>query len=956
MKERFLAGLKKASVIIIASIMLLGVIPLGMLSHVTTVNAEGEFLRLQPEAEASVAAGNTLLGNGILSADEDSYAVGENHYGYLRFDLRSLLDKKIDQISSAKLRLIVLRTPTTEAVPVQLWLTPDNGWSKTMDWEEKPSHLGEILVSSITVPAETDGKSRLFQVDLTEYLKKWLEEGREKISFRLDSPGKGIAAVYAGNSHEDPLYRPCLKITTGTATDPDGNTLQKVRLSGQYATGQEQTTLMTVGEGKEVYLKFSLNTENIRGAVYRTVLQLTRLQGDTEALLRVDRLENADWTSEALETGEMPLGERYPVYREEDFEIGAYDKIDITDVVNDTLAGGKTEIALLLWCENGKMIFDNAEELAPRLKLSVSDHRDAVAIMEASASALGKNTNPNAVTKALEDDGIADNGVRTEINWGATEVKTGLPARDALAANGKIYRPQWFRESREILAVARISAGEYQRERRCYLTILPQEAPDFENVEFRTMLDIGNAEKEAKNKFDSVGTVARGRFVEGRKLTYRELKQNGAMVLHFPVEPERQNYLTVKLWEEDAFQGIAVSCLQNRELSPFAIEGTEMVEKEDGGFLYLTYPIPLSYTKDRDYVSLKLTLPEREIGEEAPEEDSAVSIYDAYLTQTPYFDPIVFAEQGEAMVKKTEEEQSALYRFLRKIYGAAEQTFDFRDARNQEEIMPETQESGVYTDVENREQTALVFGKEEQLMLELPDTGTQARIYRDTPYYNAYSEMPVKEYAEGSLQAVDYGVYRIFRNRSERELSIPWKQEIMSGLYQDLVDGGYYSFLQKGEMMDDSVLPEGTVVEDGGELKVLPGETLVLMLVAEPLYYPDFRVSELNGQAVAELKLKDPLTITSLTLRAMGTVPKEEEKMMILCGVYDRGMLVGMERKLLILSRGQVAAELLLDKPLILQPGQTIKIFAEEQMVESEPMTPILELPQKQQGNEKKAS
>ncbi len=967
MKERFLAGLKKASVILIASIMLLGVIPLGMLSHMTTVNAEGEFLRLAPEAEASVAAGSTLQSGKLLPMPKDSYAVGETRYGYLRFDLRGLLDQKPEEVSSAKLRLVLLQTPAAEEVPLRLWMVPENQWSKGMDWTEKPSRLGEVFLADMPVSPETDGKSRLFEVDLTDYLKKWLEEGREKVSFRLDSIGSGIAAVYAKNSHEDPLYRPCLKITTGTAMDPDMNSLQKVRLSQHYATGQEQTAFMTVGNEKEIYLKFSLNRENIRGALYQAFLKLTRLQGEEGAVLRIDRLENTHWTVEELEAGILPEGESYLVYREEDFDSGIYDNIDITDVVNDALADGETEFTLRLWCESGQMVFDNGEEQAPRLKVSVSDHRDAAAMMEASAAALGKNQNPNVITKPLADDGIAENGVRTEINWTATEWKTGLLARDSLAANGRIYRPQWFRESREILAVAEISAGEYQRKRFCYLTIPPQEAPELVDMELGSMLDLGSVNEEEKNRMESVKTVARSRWVEGRKLTYRDLSRESALILNFPVEPEGRNYLTLKLWEEDDFPGIAVSSLQNRELASVTMTGSQMAEKEEGGFLYLTYPLPLSYTKGRNVVSLKMALPEEpanrenepegteNVTEELAEESPVASVYDAYITQTPYFDPLAFAEQGEVITLKNEGE-SAFYRFLRKIYSAAEETLDFRDSKNPAESLTETEESGVYTDIENQEQAVLVLGGEERLMLALPDTGTKAMVYRDTPYYNAYSEMMVTEYKDGMLQALDYGIYRIFRNQGRRETELPWNEEGMSGLYRELAGERYYSFLKKGEMADDSLLPEGTMVENGNKLMVQPGETLALMRIAEPLYYPDFRVSEINGKAVAEIPLKEPLEITSLTLRAMGTVPKEEEKLLILCGIYDRGMLVDMERKLLMVSGGQVAAELLLEHPLHLQPGQTLKVFGEKQIDRIKPMTPILELPQKQNGNEKKAS
>lgn len=48
MKELLFSGMKKLAVILIASVMLLGVVPVGMISRPTTVSAEGEFLRLSP--------------------------------------------------------------------------------------------------------------------------------------------------------------------------------------------------------------------------------------------------------------------------------------------------------------------------------------------------------------------------------------------------------------------------------------------------------------------------------------------------------------------------------------------------------------------------------------------------------------------------------------------------------------------------------------------------------------------------------------------------------------------------------------------------------------------------------------------------------------------------------------------------------------------------------------------
>ncbi len=956
MKEKILTGLKNTAVIIIASFMLLGVIPLGMISHISTVNAEGDFLRLYPETETSLTAGTDQKGAAFF-IPENTHAVGENRYGYLRFDIRSLLEKKTRTINNASLRLVFLRTPTTEKVPVQLWLMQTDDWSKSMDWEEMPSRTGDIPIATMTLSPNANGDPQLFEVDLTNYVKKWIGEGRKQVSFRLDSLGGDVSAIYAGSSHEDPVFRPCLKVVTGTAKDPDAKKLQKITLSEKYATTQKRPATATVGEGEEIYLKFSLNTANIQGVIYQARLTLNRLYKDPEALLRIERLENTDWTAESIRQGELPQGRRYLVYREEDVINSDYDNIGLEDVVSDAYAQGKTEIAIVIRSENGNIAFGFDDDLGPEMELLVSDHRDAMAVMETASMALAENTKHEEIITSLVDDRIAENGVRTSVTWSAVDRKTGESAEDVLTSNGKIVRPKWFQDSREIIAKVKVSAGKYESEQIHYLTVLPQEVPSFEDIEFGTMLDIGTSSAEKKGKTETIGTVAESRWVEGRKMTYREMTAEDVVVLHLSVEPEKQNYFTVKLWEEDEFPGIRVSSLQDREQKDFSMTEPQMAVREDGGFCYLTYPIPMAYTSGRSYVSLRLSMiePEEELEEsEASEtvdeadESAKTFLYSAYITQTPYFDPMAFADQGEPVVKKAGEE-SSVYQFLSKIYGAAERTFDFRNATNPEEAMPETEENGVYTDVENREQTTLVFGKEEQLMLEFPDRGATARIYRDTAYYNSYGEMKIKEHYEGELQSVNYGVYRIFRNRGRIERPLPWQEETMAGLYQNLVDGNYYSFLQQGQKIDDSALPKETVVADGTAFMVQPGETVALMLVAEPLYYADYRVSEIDGQAVADVKLKDPLEISSLTLRVMGTVPTQEEKLVIICGVYDRGMLVNLKKQKLTVSPGQVAAELLLEEAVLLQPGHTLKVFVEKQKIPCTALTPVLELPQKQQ-------
>ena len=55
MKGHLISGIKKLAVILIASLMILGLVPVGLIAKPDTVRAEGEFLRLLPIAETSVS-------------------------------------------------------------------------------------------------------------------------------------------------------------------------------------------------------------------------------------------------------------------------------------------------------------------------------------------------------------------------------------------------------------------------------------------------------------------------------------------------------------------------------------------------------------------------------------------------------------------------------------------------------------------------------------------------------------------------------------------------------------------------------------------------------------------------------------------------------------------------------------------------------------------------------------
>ncbi len=965
MKERFLTWLKNTAVILIASLMLLGVIPLGMISLHSTANAEGDFVRLYPEAELSLSPKEGQLEQDLVAEEETTYGIGKDHYGYLRFDLREYTGKKAKKLNKVTLRMTFLEMYAGRNISVQVWLMPEERWSKSMEWDEKPSRVGEVLVATSNLVSERRDDPQLLEVDLTDYVRQYAEAGKEKISFRIDSSEDGMSAVYAGASHEDPTYRPCLKVVTGNGKDPDEKDLTKVLLKEKYATDQQEDTIVRVGGKREIYLKFSLNPNNIKGGIYRAILKMDCRNREEGALLRVDRLEDTKWNKKSLKEKGVQ-GKRHMIYREEDAGAWGYEEIDLTEAVNHALANGEKEIAFAVYSEHGEIAFGFERETQPEMELFVSDNRSVVAMTEAATKLLGENSGREEITSALLHNYVAENGVRTSAVWSAQDKETGEDAKDTLSRNGKVVAPEWFREDKELVVKATVSSGKHQMNLLYYLTVPTEEPPEFEEEITGTMVDMGTRTSERKGHVELVGTTAHSRRVEGQKMTYREMGRDEMIILHLSVDPKKQNYLTVKLWEEDDFPGISVTNLRDEGRKNFEIRQTDIAVKEEGGFCYLTYPIPMSYTKGREYVSLRLTMvePEEEISAVVTEEqeteepeteqpEQVISVYGAYVTQMAYFDPMAFAEQGEPVIKKEESEESAAYQFLKKIYGAAFQDEDSQEEENPEEAVAPTEErKGVFTEMNNRKQTTLVFGKEENLMMTLSEKETKAKIYRDTPYYNAYAEKETRTYPENNLLAVQYGAYRIFRNGGETDLPIPWQEEAMEGLYRNLADETYYSFLQKGNKLDDSALVEGTEITTGDQAVIRPGETVAFVKVAEPLRYADIRVSEINGQTLADLILKDPLEITAMTFRVMGAVPEEEEKTMILCAVYERGMLVGIKRQFLTISQGQVAAEILLDEALSLMPGQTLKVFVKNCDEEYKSMTPVLELPQKQSVEE----
>lgn len=947
MKGRFIAALKKIAVILIASIMVLGIVPVGVLTlRPHTANAEGEFLRFSPVEEASVMRA-AEEGEYLKNRNEHLLMVGGKSHTYLQFDLQSLIgQKETAPIRQATLRLTAVRTGIEKPLPVRIWMMPSSNWNSGMTYQNRPSSVGEIKLAELTVdPAEAE----VVELDITAYLRKWVEEETQKVSLHLDAGGDGIAAIFAATAHEDSLYRPCLKVVTGDAFDPDSMDITKAWLDKTAQVGGGGTGDFYVGKGADTYLEFHLKPENIRGAMYQVNLELTAMHTDPDAKIEIYQLKNGEWNQDQW----LPRGEEVLI---DTVDVSPYRqryKIDLSHPVNDAYAGGETQLTLRIsGSEDGRVIFSNREGEQPRLRVWVSDAGDKTAVTEAILDALEDNT-AEGVTHNLSASYTTENGNSAQLRWTAKDAADGTDAKDVLNERGEISRPKWFEDSRVIQAVATVSAGEYTKKREYLLTVLPEEMPDKKQQNLDNMVNLGQSADEDDHGFAFRNADVSSRWIGTKHFPYRTLQKDGLMAMALAVDPQQQNYVTLKIWkkEKPTFP-LLIENMENRNQEPLVITAIEELAAEDG-FLYLTYPLPMEQTRGREYVTLRLRSIEETV--EAEEEPVRWNLYGIYTGQSLYFDPMTFAEQGETFAGKKTQGVSVFKRLLKRIYMAAKEPWeDFREqwrqedaATAEEDVLP-TEEEVLNEDLPVER---FVWMDSQPPMLAFDDSSdriaitlwekNRTQIHRSTLNYDTYAEGVAKEYAEG-LTAIDYYKYRIFRNVFGRERYVP-NEEGMEGIYQDLITGECYSFLQEGQTADESALPEGVTLKDGSELRIPGKSTVVLKLLAEPLSSTAWRISEINNRSVARLNLNRRLTVSQVTVLNTGQMPPGTKELQVLCCVYEKGMICGISRQTFTTS--PEIFEYVVHLPEItVEPGQSLKLFVEETERLGE-MTPKLNLP-----------
>ena len=907
MKDSVKSGLKKFLVGLIACLMLLGIVPIGMITMRPHTDADaGVFLRFAPEAEACVSAVGSSPMRNVSTAG--LYQVGCRSDVYFKFDLQSLSEKDIaENMNRSVLRLIALPSNTPSPVPLRLWLMPDSDWNASTKYVDRPVAFGEKNL------AEWNGnpsgrESAVLETDLTEHIKSLIQAGKHTLSLHLDTPVTNAYAIIAGSGFEDAAYRPCLKAVTGEAEDPDPSDLTKSVLTRSAVSA----------DGSSLYLQYRFQPENIQGAMYDITFRDDTAIDFSQTQISV--LPQAEWNE-----GSTPTGDAVPVIPHTDEAFS-----EVTDAVNDVYAAGKTEITFCLSGDANRFSdLRKKAEAPPQLAIHVSDEEHIVSAVEASVYALRDNPSPGEISSDLSDSYTTEAGITSELRWSTTVSDADDPV-ERISKKGEISRPAWFQNDETVLTSVSIKSGDYERIRRYALNLIPEPMPEFDKAKVSDYIDISQSSANTGRCLEAVRASVQSRWIGRRYYAYRTVDQNALLAATLKTVHNCPNYLTLKLWgEEIPNLPLCIESLQHPDAPSMELTVPEQQTAEDG-FLYLSYRIPEEYLTEDDFVSLRLSTPSSAFSEGA----IPWNLYGIFSGQTSFFRPQNYAKQGEHY-EKTVFGQNSFSGFLKKLYHKAQDMGVL--PKNEEEASSEPEE--IVTDSETG--MLAVNDVNSRFAVFCPKDSSVAEVFRSAEEYHTYAKLPVEK-EESGIYRLDYDRYQILFNHAEKAQTIP-DAFGLSGVYQDLQSDICYAFLQNGELADDSVLPEGAVLKSGKELLAESNATLVLKHLSDPLYASSWRISAINGISVSRVKHTYPLTVAAVTVKDVGKTPEAGETMRVICCVYDQNRLAGYTTQTFTPIAGHSEYHVGF-APVTVEAGQQLKIFVEPAKQQPHPISPKFEL------------
>lgn len=812
MKEKIFPVLQKVAAIFFACLMLLLVIPVGLFPS-DAPDTEGEVIRLDVAKE-------------VFSAETENGAakISRTDNGYIKFDLEQFSEIPVNEIKSAKLRLVFLKGGKESCVSV---CELPGGYVT--------SNVARLVAVGKTLaelyPKTNADEDSLSEVDLTEHIKEKLKSGETEITATL-SADAAMPAYLALSKHSDASYRPVLKIVTGTAEDTAPTTLKKSELretatvsendrdtSGRHLSGRNN--ILTAGGGREIYLKFDLVENSVIGEVKRAILSLNKLNKTESGAVRVYCINNDEWTADTITYDTRPRGEERQVPSTAVTGSGRIN-LDVTQAICEARSRGITTLTIRIKSADGNPIRFSGYgdyKTRPRLYLDATDDADTVCVAEAALYALGNNK-AKFVTMNLADSHTAENGKTAKIRWTEYDLGGFEKTGRHIKRNGDVTRPKWFVGDVEVIAEAEISCGDYKTIREFMLTISAKAAPDYSGYKFSNYIDIGDSGSEKEQRVEISDTSSsKLRWSGANFFRFRKLYDGGAMSLNFACDGSNVNYLTLKLWTGDEQKNRFVISVPGADLKPIALNALDYSTSEESGFIYATYALPREYTDGKNILTLKLSVDGGH--------DESRGIYAAYLTQSPFFNPAEFAKQGEKSIGEPyfgEETIKMFIKNLRSVSMAVE-----LDETEEAESMNTASRSVIL----KPEMGAAVFtGEDVNIAFAINAASGTAAIYQRSEYFDRYTEGCPVTIENGTL-GIDYGDYKLVWNMTNEEKNLPLNMADFSGLYKTATDEVYYSFSEDWQMTD--ALPEVTTVQNGREIVIPPQNAMLFIRIDESM-------------------------------------------------------------------------------------------------------------------------
>ncbi len=483
-----------------------------------------------------------------------------------------------------------------------------------------------------------------------------------------------------------------------------------VRSGAEYENktgGQMDETALIAGRGRETFLQFDISEVDI-DRIQSARLYLTTEHGGGNAV-DINYLPDNNWDKDiTYKTKPDTSGET----RITSLKTGGANR------KSGIYSRSEADVTQYLKLADEKISFHiTGGEYAAEFASNVSDYSDRAPMLFISYGNASGADNMEAVNQAKEylSGGItvtgairdykASNGITVSITWDKVYDNTILDEKGTylndtyLKADGSVVRPEWFEGTKRLKGNALLSAGSItETAENVNVSITPPSTPVFDVNTLSNYIDIGNTKSEGAG-FECVrDNGIQKNTVDETEHTYRTLNKNGAMALTMRCNPDKINYLTVKLWGNDTGDTMLWVCdpfTGNMNISNSGqptrssiVDRRDWIElnflnsspQYNGGFIYSTYMIPTVYTEGRDYVSLRLysTGGNANYSGVSIKEQTMPSrgIYAAYMTQEPDFDPSEFEtvtgrqeKTAEVSAKSYEEQKQLAYDYAR---GAVE--------------------------------------------------------------------------------------------------------------------------------------------------------------------------------------------------------------------------------------------------------------------------------------------